>query len=127
MLQQVGVVLHLGDAVQLADDALLGELHDLHALGLEVVNRHGESKLCWLRCSAVTVLATGVVRPHLGFDVVGLGILGEAERLERTVIGFAPALVKLKRLIAQQCKAHAAAGLNLGGVEITTTSASSDC
>jgi len=29
MLQQVGVVLHLGDAVQLANDALLGELHDL--------------------------------------------------------------------------------------------------
>ena len=99
----------------------------MHSLGLEVVDRHGESKLCWLRCSAVTVLAAGVIRPHLSFDVLGFGILREAERLERTVVGFAPALVKLKRLVAQQCKAHAAAGLNLGGVEITTTSASSDC
>ena len=45
MLQQVGVVLHLGDAVQLADDALLGELHDLHAFRVEVVDGHGDGEL----------------------------------------------------------------------------------
>ena len=127
MLQQVGVVLHLGDAVQLADDALLGELHDLHAFRVEVVDRGGDGELDAFGCGALAVKTAAVSVTHLFLDVSVAGIFRETEGLDGAVFGLAPALEELERLIAEQCEAHAAAALDFGGVEVTAPGAASDC
>ena len=80
-LQQVGVVLHLGDVVQFVLQALLGKLHDLDAAGLVVIYGHSDGELDLLGGGALAVHATGELRSHFFGDVLRAGIVAETERL----------------------------------------------
>ena len=81
-LQQVGVVLHLGDVVQFVLQALLGKLHDLDAAGLVVIYGNSNGELDLLGSGALAVHATGELRSHFFVDVLRAGIVAETERLE---------------------------------------------
>ena len=81
-LQQVGVVLHLGDVVQFVLQALLRELHDLDAAGLVVVDGNSDGEFDLLGSGALAVHATGELRSHFFVDVLRAGIVAETERLD---------------------------------------------
>ena len=105
--EEFGIVLHLGDRVQLFEDGLLGDLEDLDFAGVEVVDGDGDGKLDVHGARAAAAFA-GLEVAHFGGNVLGGGLVIETEWLGGAVAG-APALVKLKRFVGKHGEADGAA------------------
>ena len=106
-LQQVVVVLHLRDLIQLFEDGFLGDLEDLDFAALEVEDGDGDGKLHIDGARAATAFA-GLEVAHLGGDVLGGGLVVEAERLGCAVAS-APGFVELQGLVGEHGEADGAA------------------
>ena len=124
--KKFGVVLHLGDRVQLFQDGLLGDLEDLDFAGLVVVDGDGDGELDVDGARAAAAFA-GLEVTHFGGDVLGSGFVVEAEGLGGAVAG-APALVELKRFVGEHGEADGAAVGELGELEVAAAcSSAGDC
>ena len=125
-LQQFGVVLHLGDLVDLFEDRLLGDLQNLDFAGLVVVDRAGDGKLHVCSAGAAASLA-GLEVAHLGGDVLEGGLEIEAEGLVGAVSA-APALVELQGFVGEEGEADRAAVGEFGEAQVTAACGSrGDC
>jgi len=115
-LQQVAVVLHLADLIQLFEDGLLGQLEDLDVAVVEVVDGDGDGELDVCGAGAAAAFA-GLEVTHLQGEFFGGGLVVEPERLRGAVSG-APALIKLQRLVGEEGEADLAAVGQLGDAQV---------
>ena len=120
-LQQVFVILHLGDLVDFLEDGLLGDLQDLDFAGLVVVDRAGDGKLHVGGARAAAAFA-GLELAHLSGYVLDGGLVVEAEGLGGAV-GLAPALVELQGFVGQQREADGAAVGEFAEAEVAAAGA----
>ena len=98
-LQEVFVVLHLADLIQLLDDRLLSDLQDLDFAGLVRIDGKCNKKLDVYRARTTTAFA-GLEVAHFGHHVVVGGLFQEAEGLVGAVAA-APALVPFEGFVAE--------------------------
>ena len=101
----------MADAVEFADDRLLGQVEDLDLGCLVVVDGQSESELEGFGASAFAVLTAGEIAQFNG-NVVRSGLLSEAEGLGLAVNTFGPQFVELEGLVAQQSKTNRGARSN---------------
>ena len=105
--EQVFVVLHLGDLVQLFLDGLLGDLEDLDFAVVKVEDGDGDGEFDVYGAGAATAFA-GLEVTEFGSDVVGGGLVLEAEGLGLAV-ALAPGFVELQGLVGEHGEADGAA------------------
>ena len=124
--EQVFVVLHLGDRVQLFEDGLLGDLEDLDFTGLVVVDGDGDGEFDVGSAGAAAAFA-GLEVAHFRGDVLGGGLIVKAEGAGGAVTG-APALVELQGFVGEHGEADGAAVGELRELEVAAAStAGGDC
>ncbi len=119
--QQIVVVVHLADLIQLFEDGFLGQAQDLDVAGVEVVDRDGNGKFDVDGAGTATAFA-GFEVTHLGCHVFGGGLEVEAEGLGAGSVG-APALVELQRLVTEKGEADGATIGELGNLEVAAAGA----
>jgi len=113
----VVVILGLADAVEFADDRLLGQVEYLDFLLLVVEDGQGDGEFDRFGSGAFAVEAAGEIA-HLGGDLFGGGFSHEPERLGFAVKAFAPALVILDGFVGEKGEADRRTSGDLAGVQV---------